>query len=183
MKKLQTTKHETKATSSFFQGSIAALVGKTCTAPLDRLKILIQTQQPDFKEVGAFKNNNNGIISAILRIISKEGVIALYRGNRIAQIRHGLHGGIGFLLHDTLHEHFKKYDYFEKRTIRKNIMIGSCCGVGATFVTFPFETMRVMIATNQGNLRQLVKCHGGSLKLIKRGYSGLSAGLIGVIPY
>ena len=43
--------------------------------------------------------------------------------------------------------------------------------------------MRVMIATNQGNLRQLAKSHGGSLKLIKRGYSGLSAGLIGVIPY
>ena len=40
-----------------------------------------------------------------------------------------------------------------------------------------------MIATNQGNLRQLAKSHGGSLKLIKRGYSGLSAGLIGVIPY
>ena len=140
MKKLQTTtKHETKVskTSSFFQGSIAALVGKTCTAPLDRLKILIQTQQPDFKEVGAFKNNKNGIISAINRIISREGFFALYRGNHIAQIRHGLHGGIGFMLHDTLQDYFKN----EKHTVSKNLIIGSCCGVGATLVTFPFETI------------------------------------------
>ena len=40
-----------------------------------------------------------------------------------------------------------------------------------------------MIATNQGNLRELSKSHNGAFNLIKRGYSGLSAGLIGVIPY
>lgn len=167
--------------SFFGQGSVAALTGKTCTAPLDRLKILIQTQQPNFQEVGAFKKNGNGIFSAIARIFKSEGFFGLYRGNHIALLRHGLHGGFGFMIHDALHQHFKSDT--NKTAISKNFIIGACCGVGATLITFPFETMRVMIATNQGNLRQLIKSHNGSLNLMKRGYSGLSAGLIGVIPY
>lgn len=166
--------------SYFVQGSIAALTGKTVTAPLDRLKILIQTQQPHFAEVGAFKKNENGIINAIKRIIQADGYLGLYRGNHIALFRHGLHGGIGFTIHDTLHQRFNSDG---NTTISKNFIIGACCGVGATFITFPFETMRVMIATNQGNLRQLAISHGGALKLLIRGYSGLSAGIIGVIPY
>lgn len=165
----------------FGQGSIAALSGKACTAPLDRLKILIQTQQIDFKEVGAFKGNNNGIITAIRRIHATEGWIGLYRGNHVALFRHGLHGGLGFMIHDILHKEFPNRE--GRVGILRNIFIGSCCGVGATIITFPFETMRVMIATNQGTLRQLVKSHGGTFKLIKRGYSGLTAGVIGVIPY
>merc|ERR1712071_250176 len=180
----QTSKPPPQPTSSiksyFVQGSIAALTGKTVTAPLDRLKILIQTQQPNFSEVGAFKKNENGIINAIKRIIKADGYLGLYRGNHIALIRHGLHGGIGFTIHDTLHQRFNSNG---NTTISKNFIIGACCGVGATFVTFPFETMRVMIATNQGNLRQLAISHGGYLKLLIRGYSGLSAGIIGVIPY
>jgi len=166
--------------SYFVQGSIAALTGKTVTAPLDRLKILIQTQQPNFLEVGAFKKNENGIINAIKRIIKADGYLGLYRGNHIALFRHGLHGGIGFTIHDTLHQRFNNDG---NTKISRNFIIGACCGVGATFVTFPFETMRVMIATNQGNLRQLAISHGGALKLLIRGYSGLSAGIIGVIPY
>ena len=125
--------------SYFGQGSVAALTGKTCTAPLDRLKILIQTQQPNFVEVGAFKKNGNGIIAGLYRIVKSERFLGLYRGNHIALLRHGLHGGIGFTIHDALHSKFQSD--LEKMNIGKNFVIGACCGVGATLVTFPFETI------------------------------------------
>lgn len=153
----------------------AAMFGKGFTAPLDRLKILIQTRHPNYAEVGCFKHNN-GITSALMQIWKTEGLLGLYRGNHVALLRHGLHGGLGFYIHDNLHILANTYPI-----PGHNFVIGSCSGVGATLITFPLDTLRVMMATNQGSLREIFQKYGSDLP--KRLYSGCGSGLLGVIPY
>ena len=187
----------------FLSGVGAAVTGKTATAPLDRLKILIQTQHKGFENVGVFKSNQNGVIAATNRIIQVDGVRGLFKGNVPAIIRNSLHGGFGFFIHDNLQAYF--IEQRKKQEIRKhgihyktdndffhsdknqaittarvfqNLFVGACSGIFSTIITFPIDTIRVMMATNQGSLRDLVKNTS-----MKRAYSGITSGIIGVAFY
>ena len=91
----------------FIDGSIGSICGKLVTAPADRLKILIQTQHPEFKNKG-FWRKNDGLLSGFRLILAKEGTKGLYKSNSIALVRHGCHGGTGFFIHDTLHVYSKE---------------------------------------------------------------------------
>jgi len=180
----------------FLSGLGAAVTGKTATAPLDRLKILIQTQHKGFENVGVFKSNQNGVISATKRIIQADGVKGLFRGNVPAIIRNSLHGGFGFLIHDNLQAYFiqqknkdsRKFSVNSIHSVKnqaistnrifQNFFIGACSGIFSTIITFPVDTIRVMMATNQGNLKQLVKTTS-----MKRAYSGITSGIVGVAFY
>jgi len=176
----QPPKRERKHYVPFIQGTVSAMFGKGVTAPLDRLKILIQTQHPDYAKVGCF-SKQNGILKALSRIYKTEGLLALYRGNHVALARHGLHGGLGFYIHDNLHAlNLHQKWHVNKKIV--NFVIGSCAGVGATIITFPLDTLRVMIATNQGTLRSIYKQYGAT-RLPVRLYAGCGSGVIGVIPY
>jgi len=185
----------------FLSGVGAAVTGKTATAPLDRLKILIQTQHKGFENVGVFKSNKNGVIAATSRIIQADGFTGLFKGNVPAIIRNSLHGGFGFLIHDNLQAYFieqRKQQEIQKYGIDRtdkffhsdknqaittarvfqNLFVGACSGIFSTIITFPIDTIRVMMATNQGNLKDLVKNTS-----MKRAYSGIVPGIIGVAFY
>ena len=162
----------------FFSGLLAAVTGKTATAPLDRLKILIQTQHKSFENVGVFKSYPNGVISATNRIIQADGIKGLFKGNVPAIIRNSLHGGFGFLIHDNLQAYSKNNGGIAKNRVLENFFIGACSGVFSTIITFPIDTVRVMMATDQGSLKQITKTVS-----LKRSYSGITSGIIGVSFY
>jgi len=174
----------TKLFKNFRNGAIAAVTGKTLVAPLDRLKILIQTQQHGYAHVGAFKSHPNGITHALRRIYYDGGTVhGLLRGNHVAMVRHSFHGGIGFLIHDTLRPYLTSdtRPKFQKHYVIRNFALGAVCGVGATIVTFPLDTLRVMVATDHGTVRSIRLKHG--YRLLPRLYQGVNAGIGGVIPY
>lgn len=68
----------------FFAGGLAGIIAKTVTAPIERVKLLLQTEHENTK----LKTKYNGIIDCFSRCIKEEGVISLWRGNGVNVIRY-----------------------------------------------------------------------------------------------
>ena len=82
-------KKETELTAefvlkSFAAGGLGGMCGKTAVAPLDRVKILLQAQSVQYRQLG--------VAAGLLRIVRTEGVTALYKGNGAQGGHINIHG-------------------------------------------------------------------------------------------
>ena len=68
----------------FFAGGIAGIIAKTATAPIERVKLLLQTEMENPK----LKSKYNGIIDCFRRCVREEGVLSLWRGNGVNVVRY-----------------------------------------------------------------------------------------------
>ena len=82
------------------------------------------------------------------------------------------------MIHDNLQAYSKNNGGIAKNRVLENFFIGACSGVFSTIITFPIDTVRVMMATDQGSLKQITKT-----VTVKRAYSGITSGIIGVSFY
>lgn len=65
----------------FLAGGISGTVSKTLTAPIERVKLVIQTQDANPKIISGEVARYTGIGNAFTRIASEQGVGAFWRGN------------------------------------------------------------------------------------------------------
>lgn len=65
-------------------GGLAGSCAKTLVAPLDRIKILFQTSNPEFIK---YRGTFGGFIDAGKRIWKTDGVMGLYQGNSVTLLR------------------------------------------------------------------------------------------------
>lgn len=71
----------------FLMGGVSGAVSKTVTAPIERVKLLIQNQEEMIK-AGRLTKRYTGITDCFTRTIKEEGVISLWRGNNTNVIRY-----------------------------------------------------------------------------------------------
>lgn len=78
---------------SFTAGGVAGCCAKSTIAPLDRVKILLQAQNPHYKHLGVF--------ATLKAVPKKEGFLGLYKGNGAMMIRIFPYGAIQFMAFDN----------------------------------------------------------------------------------
>ena len=93
----------TKFVRDFMLGGTAGAIAKTLSAPIERVKLLLQTQHnnPKLKE-----RPYNGIIDCFSRCVKEEGVASLWRGNWANVLRYFPTQAINFSIKDTLNRTF-----------------------------------------------------------------------------
>ncbi|KAL5332419.1 mitochondrial carrier domain-containing protein [Aspergillus crustosus] len=154
-------------------GGIAGVAGKTTVAPLDRVKILFQTQNPTYaRYIGTWA----GFHGAINHIVQHEGPLALFRGHSATILRIFPYAGIRFLGYEQLKKAFGLGDESKGQGKGKNkdntsasgpgakagrrFLAGSLAGMGSVVVTYPLEVLRVRLAfvteRKEGGKRSLV---------------------------
>ncbi|XP_067996255.1 solute carrier family 25 member 16 isoform X3 [Melanerpes formicivorus] len=79
---------------------VAGCCAKTTTAPLDRVKILLQAHNHHYKHLGVF--------STLCAVPRKEGYLGLYKGNGAMMIRIFPYGAIQFMAFDQYKKVIKK---------------------------------------------------------------------------
>ncbi|XP_068597324.1 solute carrier family 25 member 16 [Brachionichthys hirsutus] len=164
---------------SFAAGGVAGCCAKTTIAPLDRVKILLQAQNPHYKHLGVFAT-----LKAVPR---KEGFRGLYKGNGAMMVRIFPYGAIQFMAFD----HYKKL-LNNRIGISGHIhrlVAGSMAGMTAVICTYPLDVVRARLAfqvTGDNRYTGIINAfhtiyreEGGVLGF----YRGLTPTLIGMAPY
>jgi solute carrier family 25 (adenine nucleotide translocator) protein 4/5/6/31 len=65
----------------FLAGGVSGAVAKTITAPIERVKLIIQTQDANPKIRSGEVARYTGIVDCFKRITAEQGVSAFWRGN------------------------------------------------------------------------------------------------------
>ncbi|MCO5561586.1 hypothetical protein L7F22_015206 [Adiantum nelumboides] len=120
-------------------GGIAGGFAKTIVAPLERTKILYQTQNATF---GSF-----GLLRSLGFIYQKEGVLGFYRGNGASVIRMVPYAA----LHFTAYEQYRRW-MIDNGTVGAapgaivDLLAGALAGGTAVLITYPLDFARTMLA-------------------------------------
>ncbi|EFP86886.1 uncharacterized protein PGTG_12627 [Puccinia graminis f. sp. tritici CRL 75-36-700-3] len=122
-------------------GGIAGCLAKTLVSPLDRVKILFQTGNPDYSK---YSGSLGGVFRAIGAIWNQSGIRGLVQGHSATLFRIFPYAGIKFMSYDILHKSLMPDVNAE--TAGRRFTAGALSGVMAVFVTYPLEIVRVRTA-------------------------------------
>ncbi|EIN06487.1 mitochondrial carrier [Punctularia strigosozonata HHB-11173 SS5] len=122
-------------------GGIAGCVAKTVIAPLDRVKILFQTSNPDFQR---YAGTWSGVFRAGKVIYNEQGVRGLLQGHSATLARVFPYAAIKFMAYDQVHHVLMPAR--EKETNARRFAAGAISGCISVFFTYPLELIRVRMA-------------------------------------
>merc|ERR1711959_342354 len=175
----------------FLAGGVAGAVAKTATAPIERVKLLIQTQDANPKIISGEVKRYTGIVDCFSRVASEQGVKAFWRGNLTNIIRYFPTQAFNFAFKDSIKNLFPRAD--KKTEFAKffaiNMASGGLAGAGSLLIVHPLDYARTRLASDVGTgkaqfngladcLKKTVASGGvGSL------YNGIGVSIVGVVPY
>merc|ERR1711939_907351 len=96
--------------TNFALGGVSGAIAKTCTAPIERVKLLIQTQDANPKIISGEVSRYTGIIDCFKRVANEQGVAAFWRGNMTNIIRYFPTQAFNFAFKDSIKTLFPKVD-------------------------------------------------------------------------
>lgn len=167
-------------------GGFAGTSAKTLIAPLDRVKILFQTSNPEFRK---YTGSWLGFWRAGRHIFSTSGFIALYQGHSATLLRIFPYASIKFVSYEQIRALLIKNK--QQETAGRRLAAGSICGVISVFCVYPLDLIRVRLAydTKSGNHKGLlvktVKTiyKEGNKSGMSNFYRGFVPTIWGMIPY
>ena len=132
----------------FIIGGISAGIGKTATAPIDRVKILLQTQNANISIIKN-KKNYTGIINCFYRVYKETGLLSFWRGNSVNLLRYMPTQACNFAFKNF----YKKM--LSKKNIKinfflKNLLSGGLAGTTSCLILYPLDFIRTRLATDVG---------------------------------
>uniref|UniRef100_A0A7N0TXM2 Uncharacterized protein n=1 Tax=Kalanchoe fedtschenkoi TaxID=63787 RepID=A0A7N0TXM2_KALFE len=164
----------------FLAGAAAGAAAKTLTAPLDRVKLLMQThglrvgQESAKKAVGFFE--------ALALIGKEEGLKGYWKGNLPQVIRIIPYSATQLFAYEAYKKLFRGVD--GELSVIGRLAAGAFAGMTSTFVTYPLDVLRLRLAVETGS-RTMTEVAVNMLR--EEGfasfYSGLGPSLIGIAPY
>ncbi|KAK3307024.1 mitochondrial carrier domain-containing protein [Chaetomium strumarium] len=122
-------------------GGFAGCAAKSIVAPLDRVKILFQSHNPQFvKYAGSWF----GVGAAIKEIYQQDGPLGLFRGHSATLLRIFPYAAIKFIAYEQIRAII--IPQRDKETPFRRLISGSLAGVTSVFFTYPLEVIRVRLA-------------------------------------
>ena len=179
--------------SNFFKdfiiSGLSSTVGKTFVAPIERIKLLLQNQHI----LESVDLKYKGIVDCGKKVIRKEGILSLWRGNLTNVIRYFPNQALNFAFKDSFKFLFKKYDSNKEFTkfLLANSFSGGLAGAVSLAIVYPLDFIRTRLATDNMNASGIRDFNGSidvTKKIIYRDgifglYRGYVIAVIGIIPY
>ncbi|XP_072500280.1 mitochondrial adenyl nucleotide antiporter SLC25A24-like isoform X1 [Notamacropus eugenii] len=157
-------------------GGIAGAVARTCTAPLDRVKIIMQAQSVNAKEIH--------IVDGFKDMLREGGILSLWRGNGVNILKIAPETAIKVLAYDQ----YKKLLTHDSTKINntQRFVSGSLAGATAQTMIYPLEVIRTRLALGKtGQYSGMFHC---ALQIVKKEhlgtlYKGYIPNFLSILPY
>jgi len=174
---------------SFAAGGISGAVAKTCTAPIERVKLIIQTQDANPKIISGEVARYTGIGNCFTRVAAEQGVGAFWRGNFVNILRYFPTQAFNFAFKDSIKAMFpKSQSGLGKFAI--NMASGGLAGAGSLTIVYPLDYARTRLASDVGSGKKAFNGLGDCLKKTASGpggfmslYGGFGVSVVGIVPF
>lgn len=166
---LRGSKTKGTAIQNFVYGGIAGACSRTVVAPLDRVKILMQTT-----------SSRLTLTEMLHRVVSEEGFHRLWKGNVLNCARILPYSALQFGTYDLC----KVACFEEPLSISQRLTCGSAAGFVATTITHPLDVIRhrLLMSTDVHTFGQAKKA-----LLVEKGYRSMFKGygstVSGLVPF
>lgn len=173
---------------TFLKGGISATVSKTATAPIERIKLLMQVQATSTQITQKY----TGIIDCAVRVYKDQGITAFWRGNTANIIRYFPTQALNFAFKDKFKEIFVRpasevgfWLFF-----LGNLAAGGAAGATSLLIVYPLDFARTRLGADigKGDKRQFNGIFDCIAKIYKSDglgglYQGFAASIYGIIVY
>jgi len=143
------TKLEQLTNDLLIGGSIGA-ISKTIMAPVERVKLLMQTQDSNPLVLSGEVKRYSGLGDCFKRVYSEQGIWAFWRGNLVNCLRYAPQQGSALAFNDMLNNMFPAYnvhtDFMKSVAVR--LTSGGLAGALANTICYPFDFARTRLASD-----------------------------------
>lgn len=176
---------------NFLAGGTSGAFAKTCTAPIERVKLLIQTQDANPKIISGEVKRYTGIVDCFTRVSAEQGTKAFWRGNFTNILLYFPTQAFNFAFKDGIKAMFPKADKNSEflKFFMINVASGGLAGAGSLMIVYPLDYARTRLASDVGTGKQQFNGLFDCLKKtaatggIKSVYNGIGVSIMGIIPY
>jgi len=176
----------------FLAGGISGAIAKTCTAPIERVKLIIQTQDANPLIMSGEIPRYTGIMNCFTRVGAEQGLAAFWRGNFVNILRYFPTQAFNFAFKDTIKGWFPKYSPKTNfwAFFGVNMASGGLAGAGSLCIVYPLDYARTRLASDVGSGKRafngltdcLVKTTKGPKGFLSL-YNGFGVSVLGIIPF
>ncbi|XP_054737769.1 calcium-binding mitochondrial carrier protein SCaMC-3-like [Anastrepha obliqua] len=155
-------------------GGLAGAASRTCTAPLDRIKVFLQVQP-----------HKTAISDTVKYMLNEGGIRSMWRGNGMNVLKIAPESAIKF----AAYEHMKRLirgDEKRPMTISERFMAGAMAGSIAQTAIYPMEVLKTRLALSKTgqykgilNAAKKIYLQEGARSF----YRGYVPNMLGIIPY
>ncbi|KAI3468120.1 hypothetical protein Pfo_024783 [Paulownia fortunei] len=134
-------------------GALMGGVVHTIVAPVERAKLLLQTQESNITILaGGPHRRFKGMIDCIVRTVREEGILSLWRGNGSSVIRYYPSVALNFSLKDLykniLRDNSREGDLLSGPSA--NFIAGSAAGCTTLIIIYPLDIAHTRLAADLG---------------------------------
>ncbi|XP_037818194.1 calcium-binding mitochondrial carrier protein SCaMC-2 isoform X1 [Lucilia sericata] len=155
-------------------GGVAGAVSRTCTAPLDRIKVFLQVQ-----------THKTGISDSLRYMLKEGGLRSMWRGNGINVIKIAPESAIKFAAYEKI-KRLIRGDDKRQMTIGERFMAGAAAGGISQTAIYPMEVLKTRLALRKTgqysgilDAAKKIYVHEG----LRSFYRGYIPNMLGIIPY
>jgi len=178
---------------NFMLGGVAGGISKTCVAPIERVKLLLQVQDASTQMKAGGVKKYDGMVDCFKRVHAEQGLRSFWRGNLANIIRYFPTQALNFAFKEKYQKFFIRHD---KKTDFWKFFAGMLAAGGAAGATgmcfvYPLDFARTRLGADVGKSaaeRQFTGIFDCMGKIIKSDgitglYQGFTISVIGIIVY
>ena len=157
-------------------GGLAGTISRTCTAPVDRLKVLQQVH-------GGRKQTS--IPNTVRYMLNEGGIRGLWRGNGINVLKMTPENALKFGVFEEVKKMMRGSEKREMK-VHERLVAGSCAGAFSQSAIYPLEVLKTRLALRKtGEMTGVVRFAKDMFAAegLKVFYKGYWPNLFGIIPY
>jgi len=143
------SKAEQLASDLLVGGTIGA-ISKTIMAPVERVKLLMQTQDSNPAVLRGEVQRYTSIGNCFSRVYSEQGTAAFWRGNLVNCLRYAPQQGSALAFNDMINNMFPIYnsntDFW--KSFGSKLFSGGLAGAIANTICYPFDFARTRLASD-----------------------------------